>query len=395
MESIKDKVAIIGMGASQSFGELWGKDIDDLIVEAATEAVADAGVSLKDIQAGWSGSAFAGGGISLSTPLQLQFIPVTRIENAAATGADAIRSAAFALLSKLYDIVIAVGFEKMRDRTQRRGGGESGTDEVHSVYGDGVSDPERYAMTAIRYFHQYGLSPDEGKRMLAMIASKNRFNGARNPRAMFQEEVSVEDIMNAPSIAGPLGLYDCSVASDGAVAAVLCRTEDARAYRKNYVTIKGMGTCTGPGMGKSDTKYDFTHWEETERAARQAYEQAGIKNPREELDMVEVHDCFSIAEAIAIESLGLCEKGTVMRDIEAGTFTLEGDLPVNASGGLLSFGHPIGASGVRGIYEIYKQIQGKAESPARQLKNVRMGLSHSQGGHPGRFQCSVTIIGAP
>ena len=395
MESMKDKVAIIGMGASKNFGELWDKDMDDLIVEAATEAVADAGVSLKDIQAGWSGTVFAGGGLSLSTPLQFQFIPVTRIENDGATGADAIRSAAFAVVSKLYDLVLAAGFDKMKDRSQRGGGVESGSDEAHSVLGHGVSDPERYAMAAIRYFHQYGLSKEEGKRMLAMISSKNRSNGARNPRAMFQEEVSVEDIMNAPSVAGPLGIYDCSPPSDGAVVAILCRAEDAKNYRDDYVTIKGMGTCTGPGMGKVDPKYDFTHWEETERAARQAYEQAGIKNPREELDMVELHDSFSIAEAIAIESLGLCEKGKVLRDIEAGTFTLEGDLPVNVSGGLLSFGRPVGASGALGIYEIYKQIQGKAEGPSRQLKNVKIGLSHSQGGHPGRFQCSITILGAP
>jgi len=395
MESIKDKVAIVGMGASKKFGELWDTDVDDLIVQAANEAVEDAGVSLKDIQAGWNGTAFASGGTSLATPLQLNFIPVTRVENACASGGDAIRSAAFAVLSGLYDLVIAVGFEKMNDQFVRRGGYDMGTDEQHSVYGYAVSDPERYAMAATRYFHEYGLSKEEGKRMLAMISSKNRSNGARNPRAMFQEEVSVEDIMNAPSVAGPLGIYDCSAPSDGAVAAILCRAEDAKKYRDDYVTIKGVGACTGPGIGKSDTKYDFTHWEETVQASRQAYEQAGIKNPREELDMVELHDCNSIAEAIAIESLGLCEKGTVMRDIEAGAFTMEGDLPVNASGGLLSFGHPIGASGARGIYEIYKQIQGKAEGPSRQLKNIRTGLSHSQGGHPGRFQCSITIIGAP
>ena len=395
MESIKDKVAIIGMGASQSFGELWGKDIDDIILEAVNEAVKDAGVSIKDIQAGWNGTAFSGGGLSLATPLQTNFIPITRMDNGDTSGADAVRSAAFALVSKLYDLVIAVGFDKMNDRTQRRGGGGSGTDEVHPVYATGNTDPGRYAMAAIRYFHQYGLNQGEGKRMLAMISSKNRFNGARNPRAMYQEEVSVEDIMNAPSVAGPLGIYDCSAPSDGAVAAILCRTEDAKKFRKDYVTVKGMGTCTGPGAGKADAKYDFTHWEETERAARQAYEQAGIKNPRKELDMVELHDSYSIAEAIAIESLGLCEEGTVMRDIEAGSFALDGDLPVNASGGLLSFGHPLAASGVRGIYEIYKQIQGKAEGPGRQLKNVRMGLAHTQGGHPGRFQCSITIIGKP
>ena len=157
--------------------------------------------------------------------------------------------------------------------------------------------------------------------------------------------------------------------------------------------IKGIGISVGPGMRKFHTSYDFTHWEETVQAARQAYEQAGIKNPREELDMVEVHDCFSIAEALSVESAGLCERGTIKRDVEAGAFTLEGDMPVNASGGLKSFGHPPPASGIREMHEIYKQMIGKAELPSRQLKNVELGLCHNQGGHPGRFEASVTILG--
>jgi acetyl-CoA C-acetyltransferase len=201
--------------------------------------------------------------------------------------------------------------------------------------------------------------------------------------------------MNAPLIAWPLGLFDCCPVTDGASAAIMCRVEDAKNFRSDYVTIKGMGVSIGPGQGKVNTSYDFTHWEETERASRQAYEQAGIKNPRKELDLVELHDCFSVAEMIAIESLGLCEKGTIKNDVEAGTFTMEGEIPVNISGGLKSFGHPIGASGCREIYEIYKQIQGKAQEPVRQLKNVQMGLAHNQGGHPGKFQCTVTIVGAP
>ncbi len=395
MESIKDKVAIIGMGTSKRFGELWDKDIDDLVLEAATEAVEDAGVGFKDIQAAWSGTVGASGGLSLSTPLQLRFIPVTRVENACATGAEAIRSASFALLSKAYDLVLAVGFDKMKDQPRELGGGEEDVDRSHPVYGPSGSPPERYAMAAVRYFNRYGLSREEGKRMLAMISSKSHFNGARNPRAMFQQELSVATIMNAPIVAWPLGLYDCCGVADGAAAAVLCRAEDARAFRDDYITIKGIGLSVGPGTGMSDTHYDFTHWEETYRASLQAYAQAGIKNPRKELDMVELHDCFSIAEALAIESLGLCERGTIKRDIDAGTFTLEGDLPVNASGGLKSIGHPIGASGIRQVYEIYKQIQGKAELPSRQLKKVQMGLCHIQGGHPGRFQCAVTIVGQP
>ena len=148
-------------------------------------------------------------------------------------------------------------------------------------------------------------------------------------------------------------------------------------------------------MGKVMQGYDFTWWDETEHACRQAYEQAGIKNPRKELDVVELHDCFSIAELIATESLSLCERGNYKKDIEAGTFNQEGEIPINLSGGLKSFGHPIGASGCRETYEIYKQIQGKAQDPSRQLKSCKLGLAHNQGGHPGKFVCAVTIVGEP
>ncbi|RLB03080.1 MAG: acetyl-CoA acetyltransferase, partial [Deltaproteobacteria bacterium] len=206
---------------------------------------------------------------------------------------------------------------------------------------------------------------------------------------------TLEQVIKAPIIAWPLGLYDCCGVTDGAAAAVLCRTEDARNFRDDYVTIKGIGLSVGPGWGKERSDYDYTFWPETECAAQMAYKEAGIKNPRKELDLAEVHDCFSIAELIAIESLGLCEKGKAKYDIEAGSFTLKGDMPINPSGGLKSFGHPIGASGCREACEVYKQIQGKAEYPERQIKNATMGLIHNQGGHPGRFMAGVCILGAP
>ena len=147
--------------------------------------------------------------------------------------------------------------------------------------------------------------------------------------------------------------------------------------------------------GRVRTDYDFTWWDETEHAGRQAYEQAGIKNPRKEVDLAECHDCFSIAELIAVESLGICERGQAKVDIDSGAWTQEGEIPINLSGGLKSFGHPVGASGCREVYEIYKQIQGKAEHSSRQLKNPKMGLAHNQGGSPGRFMCAVCAVGAP
>ncbi len=399
-ESIKDKVAIIGMGCTQ-FGERWDCSVVDLISEACDEAFADAGVEVKDIQAAWLGTMIsATTGQPVAAALNTQYIPITRVENACGTGAESMRGPAFALAAKAYDLVLAVGVEKMKDVGY--GGLPAGADPGpwHPLYGPTTEiggGPGRYALAATRYFARYGLSREEGKRMLAKISVKSHHNGARNPKAHLRREVTIEQVMSAPMIAWPLGLFDCCGVSDGGAAAILCRAEDAKKYKPNgdYITIKGFGLSIGPGWGKEDTRYDFTHWEETERAAKMAYEMAGIKDPRKELDMVELHDCFSIAEAIAIESLGLCPKGKVKDDIEAGSFTQEGDLPVNLSGGLKSFGHPVGASGAREVYEIYNEILGRALEPSRQLPNIRLGLAHNQGGHPGMFMCGITIVGAP
>ena len=394
MESIKDKVAIVGMGCT-NFGELWDKDADDLVVEATQEALKDAGVEINDIQAAWLGTMERFTGATLSSPLQLQYIPVTRVENACATGYEALRNAAFAVAAKVYDLVLVVGLEKLKDHGFGGLPISLAADKWHPVYGSHATAPGRYAMAATRYFHRYGLSREEGKRILAMISVKSHYNGARNPRAHLRREITVEEAMKAPMVAWPLGLYDCCGVTDGAAAAILCRTEDAKSFRKDYVTIKGIEIIAGPGQGKIRSDYDWTHWEETERAAQVVYKQAGIKNPRKEVDLVECHDCFSIAELIAVESMGICPKGKAKEDIESGAWTQNGEIPVNLSGGLKSFGHPIGASGCREIFEIYKQIQGKAEDPSRQLKNVRLGLAHNQGGHPGKFMCGVCVIGAP
>lgn len=423
-EGLKDKVAIIGMGCTQ-FGELWDKDVDDLIVDAVSEALEDAGVELKDIQAVWAGTANSGvNASSVSAPLQLQYIPATRVENACATGIETIRNAAHALVAGVYDLVLAVGFEKLKDVGFPGLHPGKLSDKFHPIYPAGGTGPGRYALAATRYFQNYGLSPEEGKRTLAKISVKSHYSGARNPKAHLRREVSLEDVINAPIIAWPLGLHDCCGVTDGASAAVLCRTEDVKRFatyhKDDYITVKGMGISAGPGWGKNKEDYDFTHWPETEHASRQAYQMAGITNPRKELDMAEIHDCFSIAELVAMESLGFCPKGQAKEKlIDTGAFVApqfreavmrkwgameqeienmpntEEVLVINHSGGLKSFGHPVGASGGREVYEIYKQIQGKAQEPSRQLNNVRLGLAHNQGGHPGRFQCGVIIVGVP
>jgi len=401
-ENIKDKAAIVGMGCTK-FGERWDMGIDDLIVEAVNEALEDAQVGINDIQAiwlgTWQGSQPTEGsiptGIVASSALQTRNIPVTRLENACASGIEAARGATLGIASKAYDLVMAIGVEKLKD-VGFGGLGVLYPGRGEVVYGAFSTAPGRYAMAATAYFQKYGFSPEEGKRILAEIDVKSHYYGARNPKAHLRAEITVEQALNAPTIAWPLGLYDCCGVTDGASAAILCPSKEAKKFRDDYVNIKAFGLAASPGWGKERDDYDFTWWDATEAAARQAYEDAGIKNPRKELDMVECHDCFSIAELIATESMLLCEPGKYREEFtEKRAYYHDGEMPVNISGGLKSFGHPIGASGCREIYEIYKQIQGKAEEPSRQLKNVKLGLSHNQGGHPGRFICGVCILGAP
>jgi acetyl-CoA C-acetyltransferase len=382
MEGIADKVAIIGMGCTK-FGENWHKSAEDMIVDAAYEAFEEASIAPQDIQAAWVGTTSSGStGQALSRPLKLQYIPITRVENACATAQDALRNACFAVAAGMYDVALALGFEKLKDS------GLSGLPGSQvGVIGAAGTAPGGFALTATRYFHQYGV----GKETLAKIAVKNHHNGSLNPKAHFQSEITVEQVLKAPMIADPLGLFDCCPTTDGAAAAVICRKDMAARFNPDYVTIKGLGLSVGPGTGRMDPTYDFVHFPETVRASQQAYKQVGITNPFKEINMAEVHDCFTITELLIYEDLGFVKKGDAKQAIDDGVFTLEGELPVNTDGGLKSFGHPIGASGLRMLYEIYKQLQGKAG--ARQVKQAELGLAHNLGGVPGSFTCSVVILG--
>ena len=387
MSGIKDRVAIIGMGCTK-FGERWDAGVSDLIVEAAYEAYEDAGIEPKDVQAAWLGtvSSFRTGQ-PLAEALKLDYIPITRVENACATATDAFRNAAYAVAAGIYDIVLAVGVEKLKDS------GFSGL-AVPEAPGSDVTPPtpppSQFAMAATRYFHQYDIPYDEGKQTLARIAAKNHHNGTLNPRAHFQQEVTPEQVVRAPMIAWPLGLFDCCGVSDGAAAAIITTPEIARSFRRDYVLVKALALSVG-AFGAIRSDWDFTHFPESVRASQSAYQEAGIVNPRQELDMAMVHDCFTITELIIYEDLGFSPRGRASQDVAAGAFTLEGDLPVNTDGGLKCFGHPIGASGIRMIYEVYKQLQGKAE--ARQLGKADLGLTHNLGGRPGSFTCSVAVFG--
>jgi acetyl-CoA C-acetyltransferase len=387
MNGIKDRVAIIGMGCT-NFGERWDASAADLMVEAAYEAYADAGIEPKDVQAAWLGtvSSFRTGQ-PLAEALKLDYIPITRVENACATATDAFRNACYAVAAGIYDIVLALGVEKLKDS------GFSGLAILEAPGSDvtpPAPPPSQFAMAATRYFHQYNIPYEEGKRILAQIAVKNHHNGTMNPKAHFQREVSPEQVINAPMIAWPLGLFDCCGVSDGAAAAIITTPEIARSFRRDYVLVKGLGLAVG-AFGVLRNDWDFTHFPESVRASQAAYQEAGITSPREELDLAMVHDCFTITELIIYGDLGFSPKGQARADVEAGTFTLEGELPVNTDGGLKCFGHPIGASGIRMIYEVYQQLQGKAGQ--RQLKKADLGLTHNLGGRPGSFTCSVAIFG--
>jgi acetyl-CoA C-acetyltransferase len=393
MESIKDRVAIIGMGCTR-FGERWDMGVEDLLVEAAYEAFEDAGIQPSDVQAAWLGTVFSGITALTMSPLGLQYIPMTRVENMCATGSEALRGASYAVASGACDIALAIGVEKLKDSGQTGVKGPAivgDNSDGCSGIGSGFSAPASFAYLGTRYFHHYGVDPDHGKRLLAQIAVKNHHNGNLNPKAHFHKELTVEQVINAPIVAWPLGLYDCCGVSDGAAAAIVVRADMAKQFRQDPVYIKGLAICVGARQGVMRQDYDYVHVEENVRASRMVYEQAGIEDPRKEISLAEVHDCFTTHELILYEDLGFSPRGKAGEDIEDGTFELTGSLPINSDGGLKCFGHPLGASGLRMMYEIYKQLQGLAG--LRQVKDPRLGLAHNLGGNAGMGIASCVVLG--
>jgi acetyl-CoA C-acetyltransferase len=395
-EGIRNKVAIIGMGCTR-FGELWDKSSESLMVEAFEEALQDAGIEKKDIDAAWFSSCFAENNVGksaipLAGALKLPFLPVTRTENFCASGTEAIRAACYAVASGACDMALAVGVEKLKDIGY---GGLPDFSQLRGIYNrqifPNMTAPGMFAMMATKYFDRYGLSPEEGKRTIAKISAKSHSNGARNPKAHLQREVSVETIMNAPMVAWPLGLYDCCGVTDGAAAAIIVRADRAKDFRPDPIYVKALQIAVSPEEEFRYQQWDGTHVETTVRAATRAYQEAGIKNPREELSLIEVHDCFSITELVIYEDLLISPRGKAKEDVDSGFYNLNGKLPCNSDGGLKSFGHPIGASGIRMVYEIYKQFQGKCG--VRQLKDPRFGLSHNLGGFPANCVIGITIWG--
>ena len=390
MESIKDKVAIIGMGCTK-FGERWDKGPYELIVESCFEAFEDAGIEPKEIQAAWFASLVSGStGSRLSNALKLEYIPITRVENFCSGGIHALANACYAVASGICDIAMACGVEKLKDRAT--GFGMMNPEPMDSSKVIPETPPANmFAHIAIRYFNDRGWDIEEGKRILAQISVKSHHNGTLSPKAHLRREITVEDVLKAPMLINPLGLYDCCGISDGSAAAIVVRADMAKDFKDDYVLVKAFGFNSGAGQAILQDDYDFLHIQENIEAARLAYSQAGIKNPRKEIDLAEVHDCFSIHELMLYEELGFSPKGKAREDVEAGTFALDGELPVNTDGGLKCFGHPLSASGLRMTYEIYKQLQEKAGP--RQVKNARIGLVHNAGGMIGSLNAAVGIYG--
>ncbi len=390
---IRDRVAIVGMGCTP-FGEHWDKGPNDLLVDAAKDALASAGVDLKDVDAFWLGTLFSGqSGLTLSRPLKIDYKPVSRVENFCATGSEAFRNACYAVACGAYDVAMAIGVEKLKDS------GYSGLPNIGSV-GDGtkaaLTAPAMFSLLAPAYAKKYGVEPAQLKEAMTRIAWKNHRNGALNPRAQFRKEVPKETIACSPLVAGPLGIFDCSGVSDGSAAAIIVRAEDAHRYTDRPLYVKALSFIAGPAAGPIDPDYDYTTFPEVVASAADAYAQAGIKDPRRELAMAEVHDCFTPTELVLMEDLGFAARGTAWKEVLAGTYDLDGELAVNPDGGLKSFGHPIGASGLRMLFEAWLQLRG--EAGPRQIASIgrgrKLALTHNLGGAPGECVSFVGVVGS-
>ena len=389
---IKDRVAIVGMGCTK-FGEHWGLGADELILDATRQTFESAGVEKDAVDAYWLGTAQSGmSGMMLARPLQLEGKPVTRVENYCATGSEALRQAAYAVASEAYDVAMAVGVEKVKD------GGYQGLN-AFPIPGDGtgraLSAAAMFSMLAPAYAKRYGVSTDEMRHALAHIGSKNHYNGARNPRAQFRKEMSVEKLCGMPAVSGGLSVFDCAGVADGAAAAILVRAEDAHRYTDKPMYVKALSLVVGNGSGLTDPDYDYTSLPEVGQSAADAYAQAGVTSPRDEIAMAEVHDCFTPTELVLMEELGFAERGTAWKEVLTGTFDLDGDLPVNPDGGLKAFGHPVGATGLRMMFEVWLQLRNEAPVDRRitTTGTRSLALTHNLGGYPGEMLSFVSIVG--
>jgi len=392
-KKLKDRVCIIGIGWTP-FAEHFDKSYEDLIADAGREAFADSGVQPEQIDACWLGTAFPDAGVwkgrsgmDLAEALALYDTPVTRVSNYCATGTDAIRGAVNSLLSGESDVALAIGVEKLRDRAPQDSIVKMMVEAGDPNYQKGFTAAGTFAMFANRHFQKYGVTRDD----LAAISVKNHAHAVLNPKAHYRKAISHEMAMRSPMVADPLTVMDSCPTTDGAAAAILVRAEDAHKYKGHPIYIKGLGlsVSTGWDMPFFDSSHEFLSFRATKMAAAKAFKEADITDPRKQIDLAEVHDCFSIVELLTYEDLGFCAPGEAKQLLQSGATTRDGDIPVNVSGGLLSCGHPVGATGVRMVCEVVEHLRETAAD--RQIKGAKTGLTHNIGG-PGAI-ASVTVLG--
>jgi len=370
-------VSIIGTGCTQ-FGEHWCKSFRQLIAEAGIEAILNAGIEGNDIEAIFGGNMASGRfigqehvGALIADQLGLNPKAATRVENACASGGTALRAGYMAIKSGEYDVVAVGGVEKMTDVGVQEaaialgGAGDQETELFH-----GASFPALYALMARKHMKEFGTTEEQ----MAAVAVKNHHNAMLNPKAQFHREIKVEDVMKSGYIASPLKLLDCSPITDGAAAVILCESEKARKICETPIEIIASEQA-------SDTlalagRKSLVETEAAKVAGKNAFEKSKLSV--KDIDFAEVHDCFTIAEILAIEALGFCEKGKGGQFTEQGKTALGGEIPVNPSGGLKGKGHPVGATGVAQAVEVCIQLRGKAEK--RQVKDAKIGLAHNVGG---------------
>lgn len=391
---LKDKVAIVGAGCTK-FGENFDMSFTDMLHEACWQALTEAGIGPEDVDAVWLSCAFPDAGVyrgrsgmEITDALSLYGKPVTRVSNYCASGGDAVQNGIWGLLSGRYRIVLVAGVEKLRDRAPQESliGMVFGTG--HPFYTKGLSQVGIGAVYASRHFEKYGLT----KVQMAKVSVNNHHNGIDNPRAQYRQEISLDAILNAPMVAWPIGVLDCCPTTDGAGAVVMVRREDAKTLNPDYALIKGQGFACSGGLEFPyyDPDNDFTVFRSTVDAAKVAYEQAGVKDPLEEVDCAEIHDCFTSNQIIMSEALGFCPRGQGGKFVDEGFFWRGGKLVINSSGGLLCCGHPVGATGLRMVYELKLQVTGKAGG--MQVPNAKLGLACNMGGTIA--VSTVTLIGA-
>ena len=371
-------VAVVGVGM-QKWGELWAKSTRDIFVESALSAMDDAGAdTIEAMYVGCMSSGLFVGqehlGSVMADYLGQKHIPATRVESACASGGLAFRMAVMEVASGVHDVVLAGGVEKMTDISGGAATYALATAADMDWEGvNGVTFPGLYAMMAVAHMDKYGTTREQ----LAAVAVKNHDNGSMNPRAQFPMKITVEGVIDSVKVADPLNILDCSPITDGAAAAIVVPADMVKKFKNPGIKVTGSGQATDT-IALHD-RDDLTTLAAVSGAAEQAYKMAG-KDPKD-IDFAEVHDCFTIAEIMVSESLGLFERGQGGPAAEAGDTRLEGRVPINPSGGLKSKGHPVGATGVAQIVEITEQLRG--EGGKRQVENARVGLAQNMGGSGG------------